>query len=413
MTPAQYVEWAQRKARELNLSFDGTPERIEAMIREGRFADGDLFLDYDVKGNLLSRNGLNALINEALNDPRVTHVLIPRRDRLARPDDPLDGIKLENVSAGRGQDDRLHGSHAATSEKGQEGRYRGTHHGDWWTSTMRRKFRRDLAQKILYAQLRLAKLGFSTGGRPPYGFRRWLVKDDGTQVRELAEGERVRMAGHHVVWLPTAEAELKVIRRILEMLETMPASRVAAQLTAEGIPSPDAGRWRKDRGIKHPVSGVWHQTTVVNIARNKLLVAVASFGLRSMGDKLRFTPEGPRELEETDFREDEKPKVIRNPEEPSGSRRLPGSSRWWTSNGTSGCLPTWMPAAARSVASPVHTTRPRTLWAAGSSTWPAAGRCTARPTARRSATSAAITCSPTGQNVRTTPSMARPQPSSC
>ena len=69
----------------------------------------------------------------------------------------------------------------------------------------------------------------------------------------------------------------------------------AARLTAEGIPSPDAGRLRKDRGIKHPVSGVWHQTTVVNIARNPLLVAVATYGLRSMGDKLRFTPSGPPE----------------------------------------------------------------------------------------------------------------------
>ena len=97
MTPAQYVEWAQRKGIELNLSFDGTPEQIEAMIRDGRSVDGDLFLDYDVKGNLLSRDGLNALINEAINDPRVKAVLIPRRDRLARPDDPLDGVKLENI----------------------------------------------------------------------------------------------------------------------------------------------------------------------------------------------------------------------------------------------------------------------------------------------------------------------------
>ena len=58
-----------------------------------------------------------------------------------------------------------------------------------------------------------------------------------------------------------------------------------------------------------------HQTTVVNIARNTLLVAIASFGLRSMGDKLRFAPEVPRELDDRDFREDKKPKVIRNPED--------------------------------------------------------------------------------------------------
>jgi hypothetical protein len=141
------------------------------------------------------------------------------------------------------------------------------------------------------------------------------VKHDGTTVRELAEKEHVRMAGHHVVWLPTAEAELKVIRRILDMLETMPASRVAAQLTAEGVPTPDTGRWRKDRGVRHPTSGVWHQTTIVSIARNTLLVAVTRFGLRSMGDKLNFAPEGPRELEETDYREDERPKVIHNPED--------------------------------------------------------------------------------------------------
>ena len=64
------------------------------------------------------------------------------------------------------------------------------------------KFRRDLAQKIIYSQLALAKAGFSTGGRAPYGFRRWLVREDGTTVRQLADGESVRMAGHHVVWLP-------------------------------------------------------------------------------------------------------------------------------------------------------------------------------------------------------------------
>jgi hypothetical protein len=53
---------------------------------------------------------------------------------------------------------------------------------------------------------------------------------------------------------------------------------------------------------------------VTNIARNPLLEAFTRFGVRGMGDKLRYTAEGPRELEETDFREDEKPKVIRNSE---------------------------------------------------------------------------------------------------
>src|SRR3989442_1181270 len=66
MTPGQYVAWGQRKANEFGVEFGGTPEAIESMIADGRSADGDLFLDYEVKGNLLSRKGLDALIKEAL-----------------------------------------------------------------------------------------------------------------------------------------------------------------------------------------------------------------------------------------------------------------------------------------------------------------------------------------------------------
>lgn len=133
-------------------------------------------------------------------------------------------------------------------------------------------------------------------------------------MRKLADKERVRMAAHAVVWLPESDdhPSMMTIRRILEMLETMPASRVAAQLTAEGVPSPDAGRTRTDNGVTHTVSGVWHQSTIVNIARNKLLVAIVTTGRRSMGDQLRFSPDGPRALNECDYRHDEKPKVVRN-----------------------------------------------------------------------------------------------------
>jgi hypothetical protein len=323
MTPGQYVKWAQGKSAELDLSFDGTSERIEAMIREERSVDGDLFLDYDVKGNQLSRKGLNALINEALRDPTITHVLIPRRDRLARPDDPIDGIKLENALRCAGKTIVYMDYTLAPLKKGGKADI-----AELITALVdydrAEKDRRDLAQKILYAQLRLAKLGFSTGGRPPYGFRRWLCKEDGTVVRELTDGERVRMAGHHTLWLPTAEAELTIIRRILMMLETRPATQVAAQLTREGIPSPDAGRTRKDLGIKHLVSGIWHSPTVTSIARNPLLQAVTEYGLRSLGDKLRFTAAGPRTLEDRDFRKDEKPKVICNPK----SERITAPARF-------------------------------------------------------------------------------------
>jgi hypothetical protein len=281
------------------------------MILGGRSEDGDLFLDYGIKGNLLQRPGLDALFRVALTDASVTHIFIPRRDRFARPDDPLDAVRMETTlresgltlvfmdkvlpPLSRGRRD-LGESIVAMIDYDQAG-----------------KERRDLAQKIIFAQLNLAKAGFSTGGRPPFGFRRWLVRADGIPVRELAEGECVKMAGHHVVWLPGPEEGLVLIRRILAMLETMPATRVAAVLTAEGVPTPDAGRLRTDRGVKHPTSGVWRQQAIVSIARNPLLRAVVEYGRRSMGDRLRFTPEGSREVEDTDLRADGKARVVANP----------------------------------------------------------------------------------------------------
>jgi hypothetical protein len=107
------------------------------------------------------------------------------------------------------------------------------------------------AEKMIYAQIALARAGFSTGGRAPYGFRRWLAKDDGTPIRQLPDGECVRMAGHHVVWLPDPTEELDVIRRILNALKTTPASRVAEILTKEK--APPAGQWTISETSRRPL----------------------------------------------------------------------------------------------------------------------------------------------------------------
>lgn len=313
-TPGQYVEWASGDCAKRGLTFSGSAKQIEAMIREDRFRDGDLFLDYDVTGNTLSRRALDAMFDAVRADLDVSHIYVPRRDRLARPDDPLDGIRLENRL-------REMGITLVFMDRGEVGPLRkgGTRDvGDIILSLVdydaSGKFARDLAQKMVLAQIKLAKAGFSTGGRPPYGFRRWLAKEDGTPVRELQEGERVRMAGHHVVWRPGPESELEIVRRILDLLDRFPASRVAAILNEEGVPSPDAGRIRKDNGFEHQVSGHWHQSSIVNIARNSLLNAVVTFGRRSMGRLLRTSPEGARELSDHERLPEQKVKVVQNPE---------------------------------------------------------------------------------------------------
>ncbi len=177
------------------------------------------------------------------------------------------------------------------------------------------QFRHDLGQKMIYAQIALAKAGFTTGGRAPFAFDRWLVNGEGTRVRKLDDSEIIRRQGHHVVWLPGRPEEIDLALRIRQMLHDTPASRIAVILNNERIPSPDAGRFRTDNGVQHEVSGLWHQTMIVNIGRNQLFSAVVRHGLRSMGDQVRLTPEGPRDLNESDFYPGtKKRKVIRNPE---------------------------------------------------------------------------------------------------
>lgn len=315
MTPAQYVAWAQRLTAEKELTFDGTGERISQLISSGLPSLGDLFFDNAISGNQLDRPGLAALKSEVKRDQNVSHIFIPRRDRLARPDQPTQGIELERelrqlgvtiqfmnaqygpVSSRQRLD--LGESLAAFIDYHQSG-----------------LFRDELAEKMIFAQLELAKNGFSTGGRPPFGFRRFLIGPDLKPIRELQEGEIVRQRGHHVVWLPGPQVQLDLISRILRELVLLPASRLARKLNEEGIPSPDAGRHRKDGGVFHTVSGKWHQSTITNIARHPLLRAITQYGLRSMGEQRRLTLEGPRPIDDTkDLRADGQPKVIRN--EPS------------------------------------------------------------------------------------------------
>lgn len=310
-TPAQYIDWARRQADLLGVKFGGTGEQIERMTRTGMAVEGDVFWDYGVSGEKLSRKGLDAFLKEALTDLDVSHVFIPRRDRFARPEDPFDAVKLENTLRHAGITVVFMDRTCAPIIRGQKRDI-----GDMITSLLDYNYSgeyvQELAQKMVYAQIQLAKRGFSTGGRAPYGFRRHLVNENGTIIRQLVDGEYVKMAGHHVVWLPGPDEEIAVILRIIELIDRMPASRVAALLTADGVPTPDAERTRTDGGVRHKTSGVWHQPTVVNIARNPLNKALVVYGKRSMGRLQRYTPEGPRPLEDGEFLVGDKKKVVRN-----------------------------------------------------------------------------------------------------
>jgi hypothetical protein len=313
LAPPQYVEWARTEAARLGVTFTGTPAVITDMIAGNRSVDGDLYLDYGVSGNVLSRPGFDRFRERAVSDRSVSHLFVSKRDRLGRPDNPLDSMFIEYQLRSAGLTLVLMGG--STLPPVAQGERIDL--ADMLTSLIEYdtsgKFRRDLAEKLIHAKVRLAKGGFSIGGEPLYGFRRWLCAEDGTRKRQLEDHERVKMPGHHVVWLPTATDELAVVRRILDLIETTPAARIARLFNEERIPSPKAGRTRTRNGRTYELSGQWTQNTVRNIATHPLLVALWEYGKRSEGDQLRFTKDGPRRLEQGDYHPDGKLRTVTNP----------------------------------------------------------------------------------------------------
>jgi len=302
--PPQEVRWAIEKARALDLRFRGAPEEIERMMREGRSSSGDLFLDYGISGNIVERAGLEALRREAKRDQGVSHILIPRRDRLIRPDNSMDGLNLELSFRREGLTfvfrDHVLGPVGRNGQIGIQDLVVGL-----FEYEQSGKFRRELADKLLRAQVQLAEQGFSIGGSPPYGFERWLVRLDGFRVRKLVPREHVKMVGHHVIWWPSDQAKIDTIARIFILIETMKASQIANLLTDERIPPPGAEF--------DSTAYMWHRTTIRNIVRSPIYMAVREYGKRSEGDRLRFTPAGPRELTDEDYNEAGKPRTVINP----------------------------------------------------------------------------------------------------
>ncbi|MEI7688367.1 MAG: recombinase family protein, partial [Planctomycetota bacterium] len=306
----------RKKASELGLSFRADDASVKRMADEKRAVEGDVYLDYGVSGNLMSRPGFDALQERITNDTSVSHLFVPRRDRLARPDNPLEAVAVEFQI-------RSLGVTLVTLEKTLPPFQIGERIDlmeilsailDYDVSG---RFRLQLAEKLILAKLVLAKGGFSIGGEPPYGFHRWLVDLNGAKKRQLEVGEHTKMAGHHVMWLPTAEEELKIVFRIIEEIRTIPACRIAKKLNEEGIPSPKADRFRtidKANNIRFKNSGFWTQTTVRAIATNPLLIALCVYCHRSEGDQLRMTSQGTRKLTDSDYR-DRKLISVRNPED--------------------------------------------------------------------------------------------------
>jgi hypothetical protein len=146
------------------------------------------------------------------------------------------------------------------------------------------RFSPRLGDRIVFVQQSMAARGLSTGGRAPYGFGRALVGPNDEFVDWLEDGENVRRAGHHVRFLPHDEEKIAIWCMMLEWRAAGEScKRIAARLNGMGIPSPDAGRVRRDHGSTHRVPGKWHANTVRDLCANPIIAGIKEYGRRSAG----------------------------------------------------------------------------------------------------------------------------------
>ena len=110
---------------------------------------------------------------------------------------------------------------------------------------MAAEFSLERARMVQSSHSRLVRQGFWPTGSAPYGMRRVLVDDVGTEIRTLARGDHKALSNQRVKLAPGDAAQVEVVRRIFTMygVEGETTSSIVDRLNAEGVPSSKQSRW--------------------------------------------------------------------------------------------------------------------------------------------------------------------------
>lgn len=305
------LRWAIKCASDRGIVLEAHESDAQYMIENNLHHYKNIYLDTG-SGSNLERPGLIAMQEAAVTDARISHLFVHFVDRLARPDFPSDAMIIE-------QELRRAGLTIVTLNRTLLPLQPGQHQiADLILSAVEYSeagnFLQKLAERIVGAQIQVAQRGGWTGGRPPYGFIRIRVDAQGKELAELPEGRHVRQAGTMTRIRMHDPHKIQIWLEILDLYgnKGWGYKRIATYLNERGIPSPDAGRKRTDRGVTHTVSGQWNHTTVKSLINNQAILGLAVFGKQSEGRHRRLGSGQPRKLHDSEWNKQGKPKVINN-----------------------------------------------------------------------------------------------------
>jgi predicted site-specific integrase-resolvase len=89
------LAWAIRRAGELGVNIEASQDDLQTMQSQRQHIFKSIRLDDAISGMEMKRPGFTSLQIDAKNDTSISHVFVQKRDRLGRPEEPMELALLE------------------------------------------------------------------------------------------------------------------------------------------------------------------------------------------------------------------------------------------------------------------------------------------------------------------------------
>lgn len=229
-----------------------------------------VFKDEGVSGLELSRPGLDACLEFLTGSTEKGAVVLWSRDRLVRPEDPIDGLVMERQIRYAGWElCYLTGSNATGHPLVDAILGLVEHHASG-------EYLRKLARDSLRNLLSRLKAGDVPGGKIPYGYAKAVLDEEGNVVRVIPRTKKHRKSPSELTRLVLGDpVEVETVRWIFEEFRrgwSSPAD-LAIELDRRRVPRPTALPWNKVTVrdlLRNPVylgDIVWNRETTARCVR--------------------------------------------------------------------------------------------------------------------------------------------------
>lgn len=260
-----------------------------------------VFADEGVSGLELSRPGLDACLNFLATSPEKGTVVLWSRDRLVRPEDPIDGLVMERQIRYAGWElCYLTGSNTTGHPLVDAILGLVEHHAAG-------EYLRKLARDSLRNLLSRLKAGDVPGGKIPYGYAKAVLDEEGSVVRVIPRTKKHRKTSAELTRLvPGDREEVKAVRWIFEEFLRGWSSPhdVAEELNRRRAPTPTALPWNKATVreiLRNPVymgDIVWNRETSARCVRllgGALSAKLAMHKSRRSGRRIAWARNDPKD----------------------------------------------------------------------------------------------------------------------